>query len=81
MLVDCGRGVLMRLAAAGALPPFLDALLITHLHSDHISDLGDVITTRWVMSPGPLPCIIYGPGGTADVVRRRSLRRPNRVGR
>lgn len=28
VLVDCGRGVLMRLAA-GALPPFLDALLIS----------------------------------------------------
>ncbi len=69
VLVDCGRGVLMRLAAAGSLPPFLDAMLITHLHSDHISDLGDVITTRWVMSPGPLPFIIYGPVGTAEVVR------------
>ena len=68
VLVDCGRGVLMRLAAAGSLPPFLDALLLTHLHSDHISDLGDVITTRWVMSPGPLPLVIYGPAGTADVV-------------
>ena len=69
VLVDCGRGVLMRLAAAGSLPPFLDALLLTHLHSDHISDLGDVITTRWVMSPGPLPFVIYGPVGTAEVVR------------
>ncbi|MDO8365103.1 MAG: ribonuclease Z, partial [Actinomycetota bacterium] len=28
VLVDCGRGVLMRLAAAGVLPPMLDALLI-----------------------------------------------------
>jgi len=55
VLVDCGRGVLMRLVAAGVVPPMLDALLITHLHSDHITDLGDVITTRWVMSPGPRP--------------------------
>jgi len=68
-LIDCGRGVLMRLVAAGTLPPFLNALLITHLHSDHISDLGDVITTRWVMSPGPSPFVIYGPVGTAEVVR------------
>ena len=69
VLVDCGRGVIMRLTAAGVLPPMLDALLITHLHSDHITDLGDVITTRWVMSPGPCPFIIYGPDGTAEVVR------------
>lgn len=69
VLVDCGRGVLMRLVAAGVLPPFLDGMLITHLHSDHITDLGDVITTRWVMSPQPRPFTIYGPPGIDDVVR------------
>lgn len=68
VLVDCGRGVLMRLMAAGFIPPLLDALLITHLHSDHISDLGDVITTRWVMSPMPRPLTIVGPVGTRQVV-------------
>ena len=68
VLVDCGRGVMMRLAAAGVLPPMLDALLITHLHSDHITDLGDMITTRWVMSPGPRPFTIVGPPGLHDVV-------------
>lgn len=68
VLVDCGRGVVMRLAGAATLPPMLDALLITHLHSDHICDLGDVITTRWVMSPGPRPLAIYGPIGTSEVV-------------
>jgi len=68
VLVDCGRGVLMRLAAAGVLPPMLHAVLLTHLHSDHITDLGDVITTHWIMSPGPRTLTIYGPPGTAEVV-------------
>ena len=40
----------MRLAALGLGAPDLAAVLITHLHSDHITDLNDVITTRWVMS-------------------------------
>ena len=40
----------MRLAAAGVLPADLSAVLITHLHSDHITDLNDVITTHWVMT-------------------------------
>lgn len=69
VLVDCGRGVMMRLAAAGVLPPMLDAMLITHLHSDHITDLGDMITTRWVMSPGPRPFTIVGPPGLHEVVQ------------
>ena len=57
-LVDAGRGVLMRLAAAGLGAPNLSAVLITHLHSDHITDLNDVITTRWVMTFEPTPLTI-----------------------
>lgn len=70
LLVDCGRGVLMRLAAAGVLPMTLGGLLLTHLHSDHTTDLNDVITTRWAMSFGPNPLTVVGPPGTADVVER-----------
>ncbi|SEH73675.1 ribonuclease Z [Mycolicibacterium rutilum] len=69
-LVDCGRGVQQRLTAAGAGAGGLTALLLTHLHSDHIADLGDVIITRWVstFTPDPAPLPIIGPPGTAEVV-------------
>jgi ribonuclease Z len=69
-LVDCGRGVQQRLTAAGAGASGLTALLLTHLHSDHIADLGDVIITRWVttFTPDPPPFLIIGPPGTAEVV-------------
>ncbi len=67
-LVDAGRGVLMRLAAAGLGAPNLTAVLITHLHSDHITDLNDVITTRWVMTFEETPLTIVGPVGTQAVV-------------
>ena len=68
LLVDAGRGVLMRLAASGVLPVMLDAVLLTHLHSDHITDLNDVITTHWVMSLRPTPLHVYGPARTREVV-------------
>ena len=68
LLVEAGRGVCMRLAAAGVLPLQLHAVLLTHLHSDHICDLNDVVTTRWVMAPVPMPLPIVGPPGTAAVV-------------
>jgi ribonuclease Z len=68
LLVDCGRGLLLRLTAAGLLPPMLRAVFLTHLHSDHITDLNDVITTHWVMSPVPTPLHLYGPPGTQQVV-------------
>ena len=70
-LVDAGRGVLMRLAALGLGAPDLSAVLLTHLHSDHITDLNDVITSRWVMTLPPTPSTpltIVGPVGTRAVV-------------
>jgi ribonuclease Z len=70
LLVDCGRGVLMRLGAAGSGANQLAALLLTHLHSDHLTDLNDVITTRWVMSFDGAPLPIVGPPGTLRIVDR-----------
>ena len=68
LLFDCGRGVLMRLAATGVTPLTLSAVLLTHLHSDHITDLNDVITTHWIYSQAPTTLTIYGPPTTTDVV-------------
>ncbi|MHB1924567.1 MAG: ribonuclease Z [Acidimicrobiales bacterium] len=68
LLIDCGRGVLMRTAAIGLGPNQLRATLLTHLHSDHLTDLTDVITTRWVTSFAPLPLEVFGPPGTQQVV-------------
>jgi len=71
VLVDAGRGVVMRMAGAGSLPGLLAGVLVTHLHSDHICALNDVITTHWVMSQGKATLPIYGPIGTAEFVDRQ----------
>jgi ribonuclease Z len=55
-LVDCGRGVLQRAAAVGVGAGGLSALLLTHLHSDHIGDLGDVLITRGSARPSRRCC-------------------------
>jgi len=70
LLIDAGRACVMRLAAAGSLPAFLSGVLITHLHSDHLTDLNDIITTHWVMSQEPVTLRIWGPPGIDDFVRR-----------
>ena len=67
-LFDCGRGVLMRSAAALTGPVAFTAVLLTHLHSDHTTDLNDIITTRWAMSLTPSPLSVVGPVGTAGLV-------------
>ncbi len=67
-LVDCGRGVVMRLVAAGVAPGAITAVLVTHLHSDHITDLGDIITTHWVTTFEPTTLRIVGPPGIRETV-------------
>jgi ribonuclease Z len=44
-------------------------VFLTHLHSDHITDFNDVITTRWIMSLQPNPLPVAGPAGTATLVQ------------
>ncbi|MFI5045276.1 MAG: MBL fold metallo-hydrolase [Acidimicrobiales bacterium] len=62
---DAGRGTMIRLAEAGTMAHELDALFVTHVHSDHVVDLPDVVMTRWIQSTlhpaGPLP--IYAVDG------------------
>jgi len=68
LLFDAGRGVSMRLAGAMAGPGTILAVFLTHLHSDHVTDLNDLITTRWATSFAPSPLTVYGPVGTAGFV-------------
>lgn len=65
-VVDAGRGVSMRLAAMGNPWRFIDAVFITHLHSDHIDGLPDLFHNTWEFGSGT-PFKVYGPEGTRGV--------------
>jgi ribonuclease Z len=62
-LVDCGSGVTQRMAAAGVSCAGLDALLLTHLHSDHLVDLYQLVISSWHQGR-ERPQRIFGPAGT-----------------
>lgn len=71
LLFDCGRGVLMRLAAVGLpLPAFLHHVFLTHLHSDHVTDFNDLVTTTWATSPAGTALHVTGPAGTTAFAER-----------
>ncbi len=68
LLVDCGSGVTHRLLEAGCPGSEIDALLLTHLHSDHIVDLFQLIISSWHQGRDR-PQTIFGPPGTKKFVR------------
>ena len=66
-LVDCGSGVTQRLVQAGSNGRDLDAVLFTHLHSDHIVDLFQLVITSWHQGRERRQRI-FGPRGTRRFV-------------
>jgi ribonuclease Z len=62
LLLDCGAGTLLRLDQAGIDIENLEAILLTHLHLDHVSDLLALANARYLRQ---LPGLeVYGPVGT-----------------
>ena len=59
----------MRAAAVGTGAVNFRAVFLTHLHSDHITDLNDIFTMRWVMSFVASPLTLLGPVGTSRLLR------------
>ena len=68
-LIDCGSGVTQRLVAAGATGADLDAVFLTHLHSDHVVDFYQLVISAWHQGRGR-PQRIFGPPGTKRFVDR-----------
>jgi ribonuclease Z len=51
---DAGRGTSMRLSQVPVLPNQINAIFFTHLHSDHVDGLADLLQMRWHFnSKGP----------------------------
>ncbi len=67
VLIDCGSGVTQRLLAAGLSGRELDAVLLTHLHSDHLVDLFQLIVSSWHQGRDR-PQRVFGPPGTRAYV-------------
>ena len=72
LLVDAGRGATIRLTQLGVPIGRLDALLLTHYHSDHTNGVPDVWLTGWLEShfgTRKKPMRVIGPTGAAELMR------------
>lgn len=65
IVVDCGLGVTRGLTDAGITLKTLDLVFITHLHSDHVLELGPLIHTAWTAGLAT-PVRVFGPAGIGD---------------
>lgn len=69
VMVDCGPGTLRRLAQAGESPRDLDAVLLTHYHTDHCADLAALLfALRSPTFAGRPPLRLYGAPGLQRLV-------------
>lgn len=69
IVVDCGLGVTHGLAETGISLKSLDLVFITHLHSDHVLELGPLIHTAWTAGLAT-PVTVFGPPGTGHYWQR-----------
>lgn len=70
VLFDAGRGAMQRLHQLGVSSGELDAIFLTHLHSDHVVGLVDLWLTGWVVDRREAPLTVYGPPGTRAMIDR-----------
>jgi len=72
ILIDAGRGATIRLFQIGVPIGKIDALLLTHFHSDHTVGIPDLWLTGWLSSyfgARQKPFHVVGPVGTETLTR------------
>lgn len=67
-IVDIGDGATKNINLMGFQAGKIDAVLLTHFHSDHIAGLGEVMLQRWAGGSNKAPLDIIGPAGVETVV-------------
>ena len=70
IVIDAGRGCAVRLNQLGIWPGQVDAVLITHFHSDHLNGLPDLWTIGYLGPPNlrrKRPLEVWGPAGIARI--------------
>jgi ribonuclease Z len=65
---DAGSGSARNLGKLGFVHGHIEAIFLTHFHSDHIDGLGELMLQRWVSTANSSPVTVFGPPGVEQVV-------------
>lgn len=72
-VVDAGPGSTLTLESMFVPLGDLDAVLLTHLHSDHIGGLGELFLKAWTAGARTEPLTVMGPRGVETLVQGFNL--------
>ncbi len=65
---DAGSGASRNIGKMGFNQGAVDAIFLSHFHSDHIDGLGELMLQRWVSNSNREPVPVYGPPGVERVL-------------
>lgn len=70
VMLDCGRGTVIRMSQMGIPVGYVDTVILSHFHSDHYSGIFDLLMSGaipqgWAGRGGPLT--VYGPAGLEHI--------------
>jgi len=72
-VIDAGPGSMRKFELMRLNPGKIKAALLTHFHSDHIGDLGELMLKRWAGGVKTSPLDVFGPPGVETVVKGFNL--------
>jgi len=68
-IFDSGSGASRNLARMRLNAGQIEALFLTHYHSDHIDGVGELMLQRWIQRTAQQPLPVYGPAGLEQVLQ------------
>ena len=72
-VIDTGPSSERKMELMRLNPGKVTAVLLTHFHSDHVGDLGELMLKRWAGGSNKSPLEVFGPDGVETVVQGFNL--------
>jgi ribonuclease Z len=70
LLFDAGRGVTTGMLRVAVNPADVTKVFLTHLHSDHVISLPELLISPWASQGRQVPLTVWGPTGTRSMMRK-----------
>ena len=70
LVFDAGRGVTTGMARVAINPADVTKVFLTHLHSDHVISLPELLISPWASQGRQVPLHVWGPSGTRSMMQK-----------